>query len=103
MMPTKSTSINFCMGTSSRCRSYRQVVLRCLSTGQDPGPRLPERRDVAGTLSDAEREAGVRIAERGLDGVGAVGARDDETEVLPAFGKRHELLPDVGRDGDVLH
>jgi len=26
MMATKSISINFCMGTSSCCRSYRQVV-----------------------------------------------------------------------------
>src|SRR5207249_2277014 len=46
--------------------------------------------------------AGVRVAERGLDGGRRLGAREDETEILPALGQRHDVLADVRRDRDLL-
>src|SRR6266446_4593901 len=53
-------------------------------------------------LLNVEMQARVRLAERLFDGGGRLAPGEDESEILPALGKRDHLLARVHRDGDFL-
>src|SRR5712691_9068566 len=53
-------------------------------------------------LGDVEREPRMSAAERLLDLLRRVAAREDEPEVLPALGQRNELVAQMGGDSDLL-